>query len=117
MVGIEKFEYFTVSLGQGALEAPVVVNAAGAWASAVGAMAGAAPCACPPSPLRGAGLAPRALMCGPGPRCRPCERLLLKTRGRGAHGVPRTKRPSTLAPFPMTMIWRSASPGLRMRRS
>ena len=52
VVGIEKFgDTFTVSLGSGErFEAPVVVNAAGAWASAVGAMAGAAPLRL--SPLR-----------------------------------------------------------------
>jgi D-arginine dehydrogenase len=45
VVGIEKFgDTFTVSLASGArFEAPVVVNAAGAWASAVGALAGASP--------------------------------------------------------------------------
>lgn len=52
VVAIEKSgDTFTVSLGSGErFEAPVVVNAAGAWASAVGAMAGAAPLRL--SPLR-----------------------------------------------------------------
>jgi D-arginine dehydrogenase len=52
VVGIEKFgDTFTVSLASGArFEAPVVVNAAGAWASAVGALAGASPLRL--SPLR-----------------------------------------------------------------
>jgi D-arginine dehydrogenase len=52
VVGIEKFgDSFTVSLASGErFEAPVVVNAAGAWASAVGALAGAAPLRL--SPLR-----------------------------------------------------------------
>ena len=52
VVAIEKSGgTFTVSLGSGGrFEAPVVVNAAGAWASAVGAMAGAAPLRL--SPLR-----------------------------------------------------------------
>jgi len=52
VVGIEKFgDTFTVSLASGErFEAPVVVNAAGAWASAVGALAGAAPLRL--SPLR-----------------------------------------------------------------
>lgn len=52
VVAIEKSGgTFTVSLGSGErFEAPVVVNAAGAWASAVGAMAGAAPLRL--SPLR-----------------------------------------------------------------
>jgi len=52
VVGIEKFgDTFTVSLASGErFEAPVVVNAAGAWASAVGALAGASPLRL--SPLR-----------------------------------------------------------------
>lgn len=52
VVSIEKFgDTFTVSLASGErFEAPVVVNAAGAWASAVGALAGAAPLRL--SPLR-----------------------------------------------------------------